>query len=602
MHRRLPPATPGGLQSLAELAGRRRFVAGVNLAVYAVLLAWLASIFGRDGWSAIDAAIYAAFAVAAPWSVLGVCNAALGFWLLHFRDDGMAQAAPFAAAGDAKTPLRTRTAMLLTIRNEDAARAFARLRIMKASLDSTGESDSFDWFVLSDTTDCEVAAQEEAQFAAWRDGEEAATARLHYRRRADNVGYKAGNIRDFCERWGAAYEFMIPLDADSLMDGETILRLVRIGEAHPMIGILQSLVVGAPSRSAFARMFQFGMRHGMRTYTMGASWWAGDCGPFWGHNALVRVAPFARHCVLPKLEGDRHILSHDQIEAVLMRRAGYEVRVLPLECGSYEENPPTLVDFVGRDLRWCQGNMQYLKLLGTPGLLPMSRFQLVWAVSMFIGAPAWTGIIALAALKPALEKVSNFPATASILLYLTFLAFYLAPKLAGFADVALTPGGMARYGGAARFFASAAIEIVGSFVIGAVTTLSVAMFLAGLPFGRTLGWAGQTRDAHGLTARAAARLLWPHLLFGAAAMALAGAFAPRLLAWSLPLTFGYVAAIPFALVSASPKLGASFVRAGLCPAPEEFETPQILQGSERLPAGPTDQNIASRGEKSALRA
>ena len=195
------------------------------------------------------------------------------------------------------------------------------------------------------------------------------------------------------------------------MEGETILRLVRIGEAYPMIGILQSLVVGAPSRSAFARMFQFGMRHGMRTYTMGATWWAGDCGPFWGHNALVRVGPFARHCVLPKLEGDRHILSHDQIEAVLMRRAGFEVRVLPIECGSYEENPPTLVDFVWRDLRWCQGNMQYLKLLGTPGLLPMSRFQLVWAVSMFVGAPACTAIIALSALKPAIEDVSKFPSS-----------------------------------------------------------------------------------------------------------------------------------------------------------------------------------------------
>lgn len=568
MHSRVPPATPAGLQSLAELANRRRLIGCVSLAVYIVLLAWLASILGRDGWSTIDAGIFVAFAIAAPWSVLGVCNAALGFWLLHLRDDAMSQVAPFAPAGDAKSPPRTRTAMLLTIRNEDVSRVFARLRVMKASVDATGQSESFDWFVLSDTTDPDFAAQEETEFAAWRDADEAAAKRQHYRRRVDNIGYKAGNIREFCERWGAAYEFMIPLDADSLMEGETILQLVRIGEAYPMIGILQSLVVGAPSRSAFARMFQFGMRHGMRTYTMGATWWAGDCGPFWGHNALVRVGPFARHCVLPKLEGDRHILSHDQIEAVLMRRAGFEVRVLPIECGSYEENPPTLVDFVWRDLRWCQGNMQYLKLLGTPGLLPMSRFQLVWAVSMFVGAPACTAIIALSALKPAIEDVSKFPSISATLLYLTFLIFYLAPKLAGFADVALTPGGLARYGNAPRFMASAALDIVSSFVIGAVTTLSVSIFLLGLPFDRSIGWTSQTRDAHGLCLRAAARTLWPHLLFGAAVMALAGAFAPRLLLWSLPLTFGYVVAIPFALVSASPKLGARFVRAGLCPSPE----------------------------------
>ena len=197
---------------------------------------------------------------------------------------------------------------------------------------------------------------------------------------------------------------MLPLDADSLMDGATIVRLARIMEAHPKLGILQSLVVGLPSQSAFARLFQFGMRQGMRPYTMGSAWWAGDCGPFWGHNAMVRIAPFAEHCHLPVLPGQPplggHILSHDQVEATLMRKAGYEVRVLPQECGSWEENPPTVLEFTRRDLRWCQGNMQYFKLLGFPGLLPMSRFQLTWAILMFLGIPAWTLMFALAALKP----------------------------------------------------------------------------------------------------------------------------------------------------------------------------------------------------------
>ena len=162
---------------------------------------------------------------------------------------------------------------------------------------------------------------------------------------------------------------MLPLDADSLMSGEAILRLVRIMQAHPKLGILQSLVVGAPSASAFARIFQFGMRHGMRAYTMGSAWWIGDCGPFWGHNALVRIAPFAEHCHLPILPGQPplggHVLSHDQVEATLMRRAGYEVRVLPDESGSWEENPPTMFEFSTRDLRWCQGNMQYLQAART---------------------------------------------------------------------------------------------------------------------------------------------------------------------------------------------------------------------------------------------
>lgn len=574
-------AAPAGLESRAELFRRRLLVAAINAAVYAALLIWLADILGQDGWTAIDVAILVCFAIAAPWSVLGVCNAALGFWLLHFHPRPLDSVAPFARAGETRRRLRARTAILLTIRNEDAARALARLAIMKADLDATGEGARFDWFVLSDTAHAGVAAQEEREFALWREREGADAARLHYRRRSGNIGYKAGNIRDFCERFGAGYEFMIPLDADSLMDGATILRLVRIGEAYPRIGIVQSLVVGAPSGSAFARIFQFGMRAGMRTYTMGAAWWGADCGPFWGHNALVRIAPFARYCDLPRLSGGRHILSHDQIEAALMRRAGFEVRVLPVESGSYEENPPTLLEFMRRELRWCRGNMQYFELLSLPGLLPMSRFQLFWAISMFIGAPAWTAIILLGASLPLVRDVSTFPAASAAALYLLFLCFFLAPKLAGYADIALTPGGLRRYGGAARVLLGATIEIAASFVIGAVATFGVTLSLARLPFEGEASWGAQTRDAHRLGAWETARVLWPPFAFGALILALAAASAPALALWSAPSTFGYFVAYPFALASASPRLGAWFARARLCGVPEEFEPPTILERLRR---------------------
>ncbi len=262
-------------------------------------------------------------------------------------------------------------------------------------------------------------------------------------------------------------------------------------QAHPRLGILQSLVVGAPAESAFARIFQFGMRHGMRAYTFGSAWWTGDCGPFWGHNAVVRIAPFRDHCDLPILPGKPplggHVLSHDQVEATLMRRAGYEVRVLPEEGGSWEDNPPTLFDFSARDLRWCQGNMQYWRLLGPPGLLLMSRFQLAWAILMFVGVPAMTLMIALVPLKILDgEDLSTFPVGLAIGLYLTFLGMYLSPKLAGLADILLAKGGVARYGGLGRFLASAAIEIVFSFLLGAVTTFRITLFMIGLAV-RTLG-------------------------------------------------------------------------------------------------------------------
>jgi membrane glycosyltransferase len=571
--------TPAGLQKRQQIAGRRRIVAIINISIYLVLLAWLSSIFQRGNWGLIDALILIAFAIAAPWSVIGVCNAAIGFWLLHFHRRGLEAAAPFLGVYNEQMPITTRTALLMTIRNEDPQRAFARLRTMKASVDATGEGAHFDWFVLSDTTNPAIADREDKIFALWR--AQSDEARLFYRRRANNIGYKAGNIRDFCERWGSSYEFMIPLDADSLMDGETILRLVRIGEAYPQIGILQSLVVGTPSQSAFARIFQFGMRHGMRTYTLGASWWAADCGSYWGHNALVRVSPFFQHCELPKLGGDQHILSHDQIEAALMRRAGYEVRVLPIECGSYEDNPPDLPEFLHRELRWCQGNMQYLKLLGIPGLLPTSRFQLFWAVSMFIGAPAWTLIIALVFLKAAVsENLSNFPAASSMLLYATFLALYMAPKLAGFVDVALTSKALTDYGGAARFLASSIVEICSSLIIGSTTTLGVSLLQFEMIFGHSLGWGEQTRDARSLTWRAAVRAFRPQLAFGALVFALGAVFAPQLLLWSLPLTLGYPASVPFAVFTASPRVGAWLARAGYCAIPEEqyeFEIFAILR-------------------------
>jgi membrane glycosyltransferase len=558
--------TPAGLQRRTTLTGRRRFVALLNATLYAALLLWLGWILSHGGWRATNVAILCAFAVAAPWTVVGVCNSALGFWLLHGRRDGLAQAAPFLDAGASDAPLSKRVALLMTLRNENVGRALARLRAMRSSVEQTGAGDLFDWFVLSDTNDPEIARQEEAAVAEWRAEDEAVP--LVYRRRTENRGYKAGNIRDFCERWGAAYEFMVPLDADSLMDGETLVSMARICEAYPRLGILQSLVVGAPSCSAFARVFQFGMRHGMRCYTMGASWWSADCGPFWGHNAFVRVAPFRDHCDLPELKNGSSILSHDQIEAVLMRRAGFEVRVLPIETGSFEENPPTLLDFVTRDMRWCRGNMQYVGLLNLPGLLPMSRFQLFWAVSMFIGAPAGLAMLLLAPLSAA-QAPADFPSGALKAFYALFMVFHLSPKLTGFADVALTPGALQRYGGGLRFFIGAGVEIVSSFVIGAATTFSTGCFVIALPFGQVVQWSGQARDAHALGLSDTARALWPHTVFGALLIPLGFAVSPELVIWSLPLTFGYVVAIPFAVVTASPRLGAACKRLALFRTPEE---------------------------------
>lgn len=569
--------TPAGLQAASTLRRRRVLVAGLNVTTYLGLAAAMARIAGADGWSPVDIALFACFLVAAPWTVLGFWNAVIGLWLLHGTRDGLREVAPFASSAHAHEPLRVRTAVLMTLRNEDPARAFLRLSTVKRSIEGTGEGERFAYFILSDTSIPEVAAAEEAAVAAWQ-SEVRDPERIVYRRRADNTGFKAGNLRDFCETQGRDFDLMLPLDADSLMSGEAILRLVHMMQAHAKIGILQSLVVGAPSTSAFGRIFQFGMRHGMRAYTFGSAWWIGDCGPFWGHNALVRIAPFRDQCRLPILPGKPplggHVLSHDQVEAALMRRAGYEVRVLPDERGSYEDNPPTLFQFSSRDLRWCQGNMQYWKLLDLPALSAMSRFQLAWAILMFLGVPAMTLMIALAPLKFLDgEDLSTFPAALAIALYATFLLMYLSPKLAGLADVLLTPGGVARYGGRARFLASAVIEIVFSFLLGAVTTFRLAVFMIGLLFGKSVTWSGQSRDAHRVSWSDAVRDLWPPFVFGCVVCGALAFFSPATLAWSLPLTFGYLVALPFAVATASPGAGAFLTRHRLCAVPEEIEPP-----------------------------
>jgi membrane glycosyltransferase len=573
--------TPTGLQANAELGRRRRIVIVLNVVTWLAMMWVAAEVLGTGGWTAVDVILFLCFAAGTPWTVLGFWNALIGLWLLHFHKEPMAEVAPYAAAGDDPAPLKIKTAILMTLRNEDPNRAILRLRTVKAGLDATGEGHTFSYFVLSDTNDPAVAAAEDQAIAAWR-AEDPDRDRITYRRRTDNTGFKAGNVRDFCERWGKDYELMLPLDADSLMSGVAIVRLVRMMQAHPRLGILQSLVVGMPSSSAFARIFQFGMRHGMRSYTMGQAWWVGDCGPFWGHNAVVRIKPFFEDCDLPILPGKPplggHVLSHDQVEATFMRRAGYEVRVLPVENDSWEENPPTMLDFAKRDVRWCQGNMQYLKLLDTPGLYPMSRFQLVWAILMFVGIPAWTLMIALLPVAAwEAQTIASFPTGLAIGLYIAFFTMYLMPKIAGLVDVVLTNGGMARYGGPVRFVAGAAIELVFSFLQGAVSTIRTSIFMIGLAFGKSVLWGGQSRDAYGISWRTAVESLWPQTLFGIVVCGLLLLVSPPVFWWSLPLTAGYLLAIPFAVVTASPSLGRWFKKLGLCGIPEDFSEPAEIR-------------------------
>ncbi|MCC7272757.1 MAG: glucans biosynthesis glucosyltransferase MdoH [Alphaproteobacteria bacterium] len=554
---------------------RRRLFAALVAATGAGVVALMAMTLSVGGFGGLDLAMLVLFAMTVPWYAIGFWNAALGLALLRLARDPIGAVAPFARRAHADAPIAMRTAIVICIRNEDPSRAFRNLAQLMEGLAAAGWRDRFHAFVLSDTDQPEIAAAEEGEAAAL-----AARCPATYRRRTSNEGFKAGNIREFCLHWGRAYDFMVTLDADSIMAPEAVLRLARMMEANPRLGIVQTLVGGMPSTSAFARIFQFGMRLGMRSYTLGTAAWQGDCGPYWGHNAILRLTPFIAHCHIPKLPGrpplGGDVLSHDQLEAALMRRAGYEVRVIPEEGGSWEANPPTLIEFIRRDLRWCQGNMQYGSFIAMPGILPVSRYHLALAMMMYFGAPAWVLFMGLVALRLAIGDTPVFdPVTGPVLLAVV-LAMVFAPKIASAVDVLLRAEQRRAFGGGWRFVAGFVLEFVFSCLLFPITTLAHTVFLLGLPFSRTLGWSGQQRDDHAVPFLFALRKVWLQTVLGVVGTGLFLAASWEAWAYGQLGLAGLLLAAPLAVATASPWFGQVLVRYGICRLPEETDPPEAL--------------------------
>jgi membrane glycosyltransferase len=345
-----------------------------------------------------------------------------------------------------------------------------------------------------------------------------------------------------------------------------------------------------PTVSPFARIFQFGMRLGMRSYTLGSAWWQADCGPYWGHNALIRLQPFMAHCELPLLPGQGplggHILSHDQVEAVLMRRAGLEVRVLPEEGGSWEQNPPTLLEHMRRDLRWCHGNMQYWRLLAMPGLEPVSRIQLLLAILMYLGSAAWIAFMTLSALRAGLAEDATqiFHAEAGMTLLACILVMVFAPKIATVADVLASRDSRRAFGGNLPILSSTLAEAIFSALLAPVLAIAHTRFLLGLPFGRAAVWAAQRRGTHRVTPSEAAGRLWPQAAFAGVLVIWLLAMAPLALFGFLPFLTGAVVAVPIAVVTSWAGLGLMLAaRSGLWQIPDEIAPASELRAL-RLPA------------------
>jgi len=587
---------PVAARAPRAIRARRRLVLALNVATVLALFAAMATLLSVGGLLWLEACMLVAYAITLPWLSIGLWNSVIGLILdrRHGAEATTLVTPPLARArGD--EPVTARTAIVMALRNEDPEASLARIERVQVALDATGWGGRFDYHVLSDTDRPEIALREEAGMARWR--RRADSARIHYRRRTENAGYKAGNIAEFVQRARDDYAFFLPLDADSVMGPASILRMVRTMQASPEVGMLQSLITGLPSRTFFVRGFQFGLRHVMRSFTLGSAWWQADCGPNWGHNVLIRTAPFADHCMLPKLPGrgplSGWILSHDMLEAALMRRAGYEVRVIAEESDSHEENPPSLVDFIRREIRWCNGNLQYLRLMapgtGMGGLAPVSRLQLALAVQAYVAAPAWMAFILLgAALTVAPAQYASVPLVMGLGFFAMLMTLNLVPKLMGLAQVLASRGRAAGYGGRGRVVAGGVAEIVLSMLISPAVALAMTVFILGLPFGRRVGWEAQQRTRARLYWGEAARWLWPQTAVGLGLTAWLAATMPAVLPFAAPILLALVFAIPIAVVTTLPALGAWSRAVGLFDIPED----RAADPFDPLPQRVTDAGIA----------
>lgn len=454
-------------------------------------------------------------------------------------------------------PLRLRTALVVPAHREDPERLAAGVRAMAASLQATGEAAAFEVFVLSDTPDDTAVAAERRALAAAAHALGPVPA-LHFRRRRDNARRKPGNIAEFCRRWGGRYDCMVVLDADSVMEGATLVRLARAMQADPALGLLQTVPLPVRQHTVFGRLQQFAAALHAPLMAAGQAFWQGDAGNYWGHNAIVRVRAFAAHCGLPRLAGapplGGDILSHDFVEAAMLRRAGWRVVLDPWLGGSFEEMPGDLVGYARRDRRWAQGNLQHLRLLRAPGLHPLSRLHFLLGAGAYGAGLLWLALVAtgLAVAATGHGAVPGPGMLGPALLGATAVLL-LGPRLLGL-GVALWRR-RAAFGGCPRLLAAGLAEIGFAALIAPVLMTWHAGFVCSILARRAVGWAARPAGE--------ARVAWPDALAGglpvsAVGLGLAGAalaLGPAALAWLVPVLPGMLLAPWLVRATSAPQRG-----------------------------------------------
>lgn len=538
----------------------------------------MVGVVALGGTTVLEGIMTALFAVTFGWIALAATTALAG----------LVAGPPPRRLPAAPEPLTTRTALVMPIYHEDVLRVAASLQAMAEDIDRLGAAHAFEIVILSDSATPDAWVRETLAVSRLA-GRLAGTMPVRYRRRWANTGRKAGNIKDFVENWGGRYEHMVVLDADSLMAADTLCALAAAMQSAPRLGILQTIPVLVEGRSLFARLQQFAGRIHGPVVARGLAAWQGADGTYWGHNAIIRTAAFAAACGLPDLPGRKPfggpILSHDFVEAALIRRAGWEVEMAVGLGGSWEEAPPSLLDVAARDRRWAQGNLQHAKVIGAPGLAWPSRVHFAVGMMSYLASPLWLALlVAGLALSTQAHFIRpeyfsegfqlfptwpRFDSERMIRLFLATMAVLLLPKALGLAT-ALADRELRRgAGGALRLAAGAFAEIVLSAAYAPILMAIQSHQVFDIFAGRDSGWSAQRRgDGEVSWGEAWRRHRW-HGLAGLAIAALAAAVSPAMLAWLAPVIVGLAAAPILSRLSGSFAAGDAFRRLGLLLTPEE---------------------------------
>ena len=530
--------------------------AGLSLLASSVLTMSLA----QDGLDLRDAILLLLFFPLFAWIAFSFLSACAGFFIVTTgRGDDLAGPEPGRVATGG-------TAILAPIYNEDVEAIFERLRKMTRSVADAGGAGLFDFFVLSDS---HVDAHA-AEHAAYRRLRKNSPVPIYYRRRPINHARKPGNIADWVRRFGGAYDYMLVLDADSLMSGEAMMRLAATMDRHPGVGLLQTSPIVIRATSLFARWQQFAARFYGPVASAGLIWWSGAESTFWGHNAILRVRAFAESCGLPELSGPEpfggHIMSHDMVEAALLRRRGWATHMITLDEGSYEEFPPTIIDHAVRDRRWCQGNLQHLRLLGSAGFHWVGRLHLLMGASAYLTSPLWMLLMAAGLAERLRVTPSPSAAPPGWLLGLTAALLFggkLLPFLAAIGDRRRR----SNFGGWRGIAGSVLVDVPLSILMAPMMMMNQVIAITDILRGRPSGWTPQRRASEGVAFLDAVSHYRIHLAVGAA-LALIGLFDQAAACWLLPVTLGLIAAPALAVVTSCNQTGERLARMGVFRTPE----------------------------------